>query len=273
MHISSEKPSVMLYIPEYFGRSVTTVTVCCHLVEVFWKPGVWWLLLLFGWFFWLCFLFHCFFFFLFSVSSLYFDGENLWLGSFFPGTCEEDGLALSQSEHKDRSSSAQLGAGVGSQSLQIALGHVLAGRSVDLMTPRQGGRVLQPLCCVTLEKPWADLVSSAKKWFIKSAFVSQLLAIPIWKSCNWNEAALVCILNTSVWEKKWGEGEEMLEEIIREKLIKCIALYFLWAHFGKKRVLNTFHYCPLLSCSPLFHFKDASVLWEKIVKYFFSALR
>lgn len=41
----------------------------------------------------------------------------------------EDGLALAQSEHKDRSSSAQLGAGVGSQSLEIALGHVLAGRS------------------------------------------------------------------------------------------------------------------------------------------------
>lgn len=62
-------------------------------------------------------------------------------------------MALTQSEHKDKSSSAQLGAGVGSQSLEIALGHVLAGGSVNLMTPRQGGRVLQHLCCMTLEKP------------------------------------------------------------------------------------------------------------------------
>lgn len=151
-------------------------------------------------------------FFPFSVSSFRFWWRKACDWALFPGASEEDGLALAQREHKDKSSSAQLGAGVGSQSLEIALGHVLAGRSVSLMTPRQGGRVLQPLCCVTLEKPWADLISFAKKWFIKSTFVLQLLAIPVEKSRNWNEAALVCILNTSVWyclkKKNGGRGKK-----------------------------------------------------------------
>lgn len=93
------------------------------------------------------------FFFHFLFLALDFDGERLATGLTFSGTSEEDWLALTQSEHKDKSSSAQLGAGVGSQSLEIALGHVLAGGSVNLMTPRQGGRVLQHLCCMTLEKP------------------------------------------------------------------------------------------------------------------------
>lgn len=70
-----------------------------------------------------------------------------------PGASKQNELALTQRGHKDKSSSAQLGMGVGSQSLEIAVGCVLAGESVDQMTPRQGGKVPQRLCCMTVEKP------------------------------------------------------------------------------------------------------------------------
>lgn len=70
-----------------------------------------------------------------------------------PGTYNQDELAFSQGEHKDKSSSAQLGMGVGSQRLEIAISKALASTSADQMTPMQEGSVLELLCCVTLEKP------------------------------------------------------------------------------------------------------------------------
>lgn len=108
--------------------------------------------------------------------------KDLCQGLLLPGTSNQDELALSQSEHKDKSSSAQLGAGVGSQRLEIAISEVLASTSTDQMTPMQDGSVQEHLSAyTTLEKPSADLVCLAKKGFIERRV---FLYLCIAASCN-----------------------------------------------------------------------------------------
>lgn len=220
-----------------------------------------------------------FVFFLFFFSSFLFlvldsEGKSLWLDWLLPGASEQDWLARAQNEQKDKSSSAQLGAVAGSQSPELAISPGQAGGSVDQMPPRQGRRVLQHPSCLTLEKPWADLVFFAKKCQVFfCTFVLQFLAIQLEKSFNWNKVTVLCILNTSVgysvWKKR-GKGAAV-EEIIRGELIKFVAFYIVMILLWKKCIINTLPCCPLLSCCPLFHFEDASILGE--IFFFFNTLR
>jgi len=135
-----------------------------------------------------------------------------WLSSLLSGTSEREELAHTQREHKDKSSSAQLGAGAGSQSLEMAIGRVLAGASGSRRAPRQGRRLLQQLQCVTLEKPWA-----ARIFFASLLKVGYFLYLCIVVSCDsarkvlelkWSDFSLypeyICLILSL--EKKWGES-------------------------------------------------------------------